>query len=85
MENTENKKLGIIKRTVPFILFMLFSSGCASLFKDIEVSSLMQKKRYHDVIRIIQPDIDRKEAISSFQLYLLSGAYYEIRGYTIFS
>jgi CHAT domain-containing protein len=41
----------------------------------------MQKKRHHEIIGILQPDIDRKEAISSFQLFLLSGAYYEIRDY----
>ncbi len=63
------------------IAILLLSSGCAGLSKDIEVSSLMQKKRHHEVISILQPDIDRKEAISSFQLYLLSGAYYEVRDY----
>ncbi|MEW6163286.1 MAG: hypothetical protein AB1606_08270 [Nitrospirota bacterium] len=63
------------------IAILLFSSGCVGLFKDIEVSSLMQKKRHHEVIQILQQDIDRKEEISAFQLYLLSGAYYEIRDY----
>ncbi|MDI6727874.1 MAG: CHAT domain-containing protein, partial [Thermodesulfovibrionales bacterium] len=63
------------------IAILFFSGGCAGLSKDIEVSSLMQKKRHHDVIRILQQDIDRKEAISSFQLFLLSASYYEIRDY----
>lgn len=63
------------------IVILLFSSGCAGLSKYLEVSSLMQKKRHHEVIRILQQDIDRKEALSSFQLYLLSAAYYEIRDY----
>lgn len=49
--------------------------------KDIQVSSLMQKKQHHDVIQILQQDLDRQEKVSSFQLYLLAGAYYEIRDY----
>ncbi|MDI6890607.1 MAG: CHAT domain-containing protein [Thermodesulfovibrionales bacterium] len=63
------------------VFLILLFSGCAGLFKDIEVSSLMQKKRHHEIIAILQPEIDRKEAVSSFQLFLLSAAYYEIRDY----
>lgn len=63
------------------IAILFFSGGCAGLSKDIEASSLMQKKRHHEIIGILQPDIDRKEAVSSFQLFLLSAAYYEIRDY----
>ncbi|MEW6215182.1 MAG: hypothetical protein AB1478_08280, partial [Nitrospirota bacterium] len=62
-----------MKKILNFLIIaiLLFSSGCAGLFKDIEVSSLMQKKRHHEVIQILQQDIDRKEEISAFQLYLL--------------
>lgn len=59
-----------------FVILML--SGCAG---DIALSSLMQKKRHHEVIRILQPEIDRQKTISSFQLYFLAGSYYEIRDY----
>jgi CHAT domain-containing protein len=60
-----------------FLSMLMFSCGAS----DITMSSLMQKKRHHEVIQILQPEIDRKETISSFQLYLLAGAYYEIRDY----
>jgi CHAT domain-containing protein len=62
-------------------LLILLVCGCAGLGRDIEVSSLMQKKRHHEVIRILQGDLDRNMDVSSFQLFLLSGAYYDIRDY----
>ncbi len=73
-----------MKNILKFLIIavlLIFSSGCAGFFKVIKVSSLMQKKRHHEVIQILQQDIDRKEAISSFQLYFLSAAYYEIKDY----
>lgn len=62
-------------------LFGLISSAGASLDDDLQVSSLMQKKQHHEVVRILQAKLDRKEPISSFQLFLLAGAYSEIRNY----
>ncbi|PKN32577.1 MAG: hypothetical protein CVU61_17505 [Deltaproteobacteria bacterium HGW-Deltaproteobacteria-19] len=62
-------------------LLILLTCGCTALGRDIEVSSLMQKKRHHEAIRILQGDLDAKADVSSFQLYLLGGAYYEIRDY----
>lgn len=63
------------------ILIAVMLSGCVGLAKDIQLSSLAQKKRHHEIIRMIQPDVDRREKVSSFQLLLLTGAYYEIRDY----
>jgi CHAT domain-containing protein len=62
-------------------LLVLLGVGCAGLGRDIEVSSLMQKKRHHEVIRILQGDLDRNRELTSFQLFLLGGSYYEIRDY----
>ncbi len=49
--------------------------------EDIKISSYMQKKQHHEMIRTLQPMLDRKEPLSSFRLLLLAGAYYEIRDY----
>lgn len=62
-------------------LLILLSVGCSGFSRDIQVSSLLQKKRHHEVIRILQQAVDQKEQLSSFQLFFLSGAYYEIRDY----
>ena len=71
-------------------MFCLLSSlifllcGCAGLqtnIEDIKISSYMQKKQHHELIRSLQPALDRQEAMSSFRLFLLAAAYYEIRDY----
>jgi CHAT domain-containing protein len=70
------------------LLVFLFC-GCGAGFmkdmktniEDIKISSLMQKKQHHELIRNLQPMLDRQEALSSFRLYLLAAAYYEIRDY----
>ena len=61
------------------LLLVFLLSGCAGLMRDIEVNHLAQNKQHHDVIRILQWNVDQKKPISSFQLYLLANAYYEIR------
>lgn len=66
---------------IQLLLLIILSFGCAGLFKNIQLSSLAQKKRHHEIIQILQRDIDRQKKLSSFQLFLLSGAYYEIRDY----
>jgi tetratricopeptide (TPR) repeat protein len=64
------------------LLALLSLSGCsAALMQDIRVSSYMQKKQHHEVIRALQPKTATPGEISAFQLYLLAGAYYEIRDY----
>ena len=49
--------------------------------EDIKISSHMQKKQHHELIRTLQPMLDRKEPLSSFRLFLLAAAYYEIGDY----
>ena len=65
------------------VLMVLFLSTAvkASMFDDIKISSFMQKKQHHEVIKLLQLKLDKKEKISSFQLYLLASAYSEIRDY----
>lgn len=66
----------------PLLLLLIIPLvGCAGFAKDIELSSLAQKKRHHEIIQMLQRNVDQKEMPSSFQLLLLSGAYYEIRDY----
>ena len=70
-------------------VLVLILTGCsAGMMKDmqtnmedIRISSYMQKKRHHELIRNLQPMLDRREALSSFRLFLLAAAYYEIRDY----
>ncbi len=62
-------------------LLALMLTGCGSLMKDIELSSMMQKKKHHDLINTLQPEVDRNEEVTSFRLFMLCGAYYEIRDY----
>lgn len=72
------------KRAVVSLLLLLviaLSSGCVGFAQDIRLSSLAQKKRHHEIIGLLQPEVDRHATLSSFQLMLLSGAYYEIRDY----
>ena len=70
------------------LLVFLFCGCGAGLIKDmktniedIKISSYMQKKQHHELIRNLQPMLDRQEALSSFRLFLLAAAYYEIRDY----
>jgi len=64
------------------LLALLTLSSCSvALMEDIRVSSYMQKKQHHEVIRALQPRTAAPGEISSFQLYLLAGAYYEVRDY----
>jgi CHAT domain-containing protein len=64
------------------VCFLILSiSGCLGLSKTIEISSLAQKKQHYEIIRVLQKDVDDKKEVSSFLLFILSGAYYEIRDY----
>ena len=70
-------------------LLVFLICGCSAGFvkdmktniEDIKISSRMQKKQHHELIRTLQPMLDRKEPLSSFRLFLLAAAYYEIRDY----
>ena len=71
-----------------FLLVFLFYGCGAGLMKDmktniedIKISSYMQKKQHHELIRKLQPMLERQETLSSFRIFLLAAAYYEIRDY----
>jgi len=64
------------------LLPLLFAYGCAAaLMEDIQISSYMQKKQHYEVINALEPKLEKTDQTSSFQLFLLAGAYYEIRDY----
>lgn len=66
------------------VMFALAFAGCGGfgdLARDIQLSSYMQKKQHHEAIKALQGDIDRKQPVSSFRLYMLAAAYYEVRDY----
>jgi len=66
------------------LVFVLLFAGCGGfgdLTRDIQLSSYMQKKQHHEAIKALQGDIVQKQPISSFRLYLLAAAYYEVRDY----
>ncbi|HEX9078082.1 MAG TPA: CHAT domain-containing protein, partial [Desulfuromonadaceae bacterium] len=61
---------------------MLLLSGCAGSFmQTIQISSMAQKKQHHEIIRTLQPQLDQQKTLPAFHLFLLSGAYYEVRDY----
>jgi len=56
--------------------------GCSiGLVKDLKISSYAQKQQVHKLIQTLQPMLDRGEPLSSFRLFLLASAYYDIRDY----
>ena len=62
-----------------FVFLLLFS--CGALGSDLSISSLAQKGKHLELIAELQPDFDAGKDISSFQLLMLGGAYYEARKY----
>jgi len=68
-----------------FVVFLLHGCGTMQELKtnieDIKISSHMQKQQHHELIHTLQPMLDRGEALSSFRVFLLVAAYYEIRDY----
>jgi len=65
------------------ILVLLFSvmGGPAEAQGVMKLSSLMQKQEHHEVIRLLQPQVDRKEKLPSFSLFCLASSYGEVRDY----
>jgi CHAT domain-containing protein len=63
------------------LLLSCFFVGC-SLSKDITLSSYAQKQQIHEIINMLQPEIDEGDTLSPFQLYLLSASYAGIRNYS---
>ncbi len=57
-------------------------SGCTGgMLEAIKISSMAQKKQHHAIIRTLQPQLDHSVSLSAFDLFILSGAYYEVRDY----
>ncbi len=63
------------------LLLSCFFLSC-SLSKDIKLSSYAQKQQIHEIIKILQPSLDKGDKLSSFQLYLLAASYSGIRNYS---
>lgn len=59
-----------------FALFVVSSSA-----NDLRLSSLLQQGKHQELIEILQPRVDSGQQVSSFQLMMLAGAYYEVRKY----
>lgn len=80
---TRINPLGVsVGKILASILLLFLFSGCSLvLMEDLRISSFMQKKQHYEVIKELQPRIDSHKTVTSFQLYLLAGAYYEIRDY----
>ncbi len=47
----------------------------------MQISSMAQKKQHHQIIQTLQPQLENKGSVSTFDLLILGGAYYEIRDY----
>jgi CHAT domain-containing protein len=59
------------------VLLLALLSGCAGLSANLQLSSLAQQQRHHEIIK----QVSGQKAPSAFQMFLLCGAYYEIRDY----
>lgn len=62
------------------LLLSFFLCGF-SFFDEIKLGSYAQKKQQHEIIKMLQPTLDAGEHLSSWHLFFLAGAYYEIRDY----
>lgn len=69
-------------RILLLICFVTWSAPGAAI-GDLALSSLAQKGMHHEIIRELQPELNAGKDISSFQLLLLMGAYYESRQYRL--
>jgi CHAT domain-containing protein len=59
--------------------FALSSQGL--LANDLALSGLMQQGKHHELIQALEPRVSAGEDVSSFQLMMLGGAYYEVGKY----
>ena len=59
----------------------LLSSSVHAISGDLELSSLAQQGKHHELIEALEPSIRGGEDVSSFQLMMLGGAYYEVGKY----
>lgn len=61
-------------------LLALLVTGC-KFTADVGLARHAQKQEHYEIIRTLQPRLDRKEAVPSSQLLFLAGAYAETRNY----
>ncbi|PKN19872.1 MAG: hypothetical protein CVU71_05755 [Deltaproteobacteria bacterium HGW-Deltaproteobacteria-6] len=62
------------------LILSLFLPGFG-IFDDITLARHAQKKEHHEIIKMLQPSLDQGDQLSSWRLFFLAGAYYEIRDY----
>jgi ATP/maltotriose-dependent transcriptional regulator MalT len=68
-------------RTGWLLAFFLSLSSYTFALSNIALSSLVQKGRHYDLIRILQSELDQGHAVSTFQLAMLGHSYYQVRQY----
>ncbi len=69
-------------RAFLLLCLLLSAVGCGMpSMLDIKLSRMAQKQKNHEVIRTLQPMVDRHEPVPSSQLMFLAGAYAETRNY----
>jgi len=68
-------------RLLAIILVLSFFLPGFGIFDEISLARHAQKKEHHEIIKMLQPSVDRSEQLSAWRLFFLAGAYYEIRDY----
>lgn len=72
------------RKSFPILFIILalsfFLSGFG-IFDEISLARHAQKKKHHDIIKMLQPSLDQGKELSAWRLFFLTGAYYEIRDY----
>jgi len=63
------------------LAFLVLLPGWTNAASNLALSSLLQQGKHHELIRELQPEVDSGKDVSSFQLMMLGGAYYEVRRY----
>lgn len=66
---------------IAFALCLALLSPGLLAASDLFLSSLAQQGRHHELIGALEPELKAGRAISSFQLMMLGGAYYEVGKY----
>ncbi len=63
------------------ILALSFFLSGFGIFDELTLARHAQKKEHHEIIKILQPTLDKGQELSAWHLLFLAGAYYEIRDY----
>ena len=64
-------------------LFLLLSCyvGSREFRDDAVLGQIRLQNRFHDIITMLQPKLDTGERVTTYQLWILTAAYYEVRDY----